>query len=93
MARLFDVRFLAAVAIGGIALGAGCWRQSGQQPITVVEANDNRHAAGNMRGETLFVHFEVRTGRWFPEDPKGQYLDLPVLGEVGEHVRTIAFSA
>ena len=86
MARLSDVRLLAAVAIGGIALGAGCWRQSGQQPITVVEANDNRHAAGNMRGETLFVHLEVRAGRWFPEDPKGQYLDLPVLGEVGKAV-------
>ena len=84
--RLFAVRSLAAVAIGGIALGAGCSKRSDQQPITVVEANDNRHAAGSMRGETLFVNLDVRTGRWFPEDPKGQYLDLPVLGEVGKAV-------
>lgn len=39
-----------------------------------------------MRGDTLFVKLEVRGGRWYPEDPNGQYVDVPALGEVGKPV-------
>ncbi len=64
----------------------GCARAPARPTSNVVLANDNRHAAGTMRGDTLFVHLEVRTGRWFPEDPKGQYVDVPAIGEVGKAV-------
>ena len=67
-------------------LAAACVKPPAQPTSNVVHANDNRHAAGTMRGETLFVHLEVRTGRWFPEDPKGQYVDVPAIGEVGKVV-------
>ncbi|MEP7001707.1 MAG: multicopper oxidase domain-containing protein [bacterium] len=52
-------------------------------PVPVVEANDNRHAAGVMRGDSLFVELDVRMARWFPEAADGQFVDTPVIGEVG----------
>jgi FtsP/CotA-like multicopper oxidase with cupredoxin domain len=48
-----------------------------------VAANDNRRAAGAMRGDTLFVDLDVRIGRWYPESPTGEFIEGPVLGEAG----------
>ena len=51
--------------------------------LPVVEANDNRHAAGTMRGDSLFVDLDVRMARWYPEASDGQFIETPVIGEVG----------
>lgn len=48
-----------------------------------VNANDNRRAAGTMRGDTLFIDLDVRIGRWYPESPTGDFIEGPVLGETG----------
>ncbi len=52
-------------------------------PLPLAEANDNRRAAGTMRGDTLFVQLDVRIARWYPESPTGPFVEAPVLGEVG----------
>ena len=52
-------------------------------PPPTAEANDNRRAAGTMRGDTLFVNLDVRMARWYPEAPTGAFVEAPMLGEVG----------
>ena len=83
---------LAACAVGIVcavlpALASGCTGSVPAHDPPVVEANDNRRAAGARRGDTLFVDLEVRMGRWYPEAPDGPYLDAPVLAEVGHSPR------
>ena len=51
--------------------------------VPIAEANDNRRAAGTMRGDTLFVELDVRMARWYPEAAGGVFVQAPVLGEVG----------
>ena len=52
-------------------------------PLPVVEANDNRHPAGVMRGDTLFVDLDVRLARWYPEAADGEFIEAAVVGEQG----------
>ncbi|MBI3793036.1 MAG: multicopper oxidase domain-containing protein [Gemmatimonadetes bacterium] len=60
------------------------WTHRAAPPaLPVVAANDNRRAAGTMRGDTLFVALDVRMARWYPEDSGGAFVEAPVLGEVG----------
>ena len=54
-----------------------------RQAVPVVEANDNRRAAGTLRGDTLFVDLDVRMARWYPEAADGAFIEAPVVGEVG----------
>ena len=50
----------------------------------VVQTNDNRVAAGTLRGDTLHLRLEVRLARWYPEaDESGPYVDTPAFAEVG----------
>ncbi len=63
---------------------SACAPRESAVPVASVAANDNRHAAGTMRGDTLFVDLELRQGRWYPDSIGGEYVDLPVLGEVGK---------
>ena len=49
----------------------------------MAEANDNRRAAGLLRGDTLFVDLDLRMARWYPEAADGAFIEAPVLGETG----------
>lgn len=50
--------------------------------LPMVEANDNRRAAGKRVGDTVVVRLEVRMARWHPEADDGPSLDVPVIAEV-----------
>ena len=49
-----------------------------------VVANDNRVAAGTLRGDTLTVRLVVQRARWHPEAPDGPFADVEALGEEGK---------
>jgi manganese oxidase len=71
---------------GAIATPASDARESSvaRAEHAVAEANDNRRAAGVRRGDTVFVALEVRLGRWYPEASDGDFIETPLLAEVGE---------
>src|SRR5687768_4737281 len=48
-----------------------------------VQANDNRKAAGELKGDTLTLRLVVQQGRWHPEAPNGPYVDAEFLAEEG----------
>jgi FtsP/CotA-like multicopper oxidase with cupredoxin domain len=49
----------------------------------LVQANDNRTPAGRFNHGVLELQFELRQGRWYPEDEKGPYLDVYGFAEKG----------
>lgn len=62
---------------------SACAPAATKSSTQLVEANDNRRAAGVRRGDTLFVDLEVRRARWYPEAPDSAFIDAPMLAEVG----------
>src|SRR6476619_568027 len=50
----------------------------------VVEANDNRTPAGDLRNDTLTIHLVVKTATWYPEAPDGPHVDVAAFGEEGK---------
>ncbi len=46
--------------------------------------NDNRRAAGVMRGDTLVVHLDIRMARWYPESDSGAFITAAIMGEAGQ---------
>lgn len=67
------------VALCPVALA----RPAENSSLPVVMANDNRTAAGEVKNGVLTVHLELRQGRWYPEDEKGQYRDVYAFAEAG----------
>lgn len=69
-----------------LAVALGC--ASGTPPISgvlpTVVANDNRTAAGTLRGGVLTVELDVVMARWYPEAPDGPYVELPAFAEAGK---------
>ena len=58
-------------------------RSSANSPLTTVVANDNRTAAGELKGNVLNLHLELREARWYPEKEGGAYHDAYVFAEEG----------
>lgn len=52
--------------------------------LPVVEANDNRAAAGTLSSDTLTVKLVVTMARWYPEGEDGAYADVAAFAEEGE---------
>ena len=52
-------------------------------PLPIVDANDNREAAGRLRGNVLTVRLEVRMARWYPQASEGPSIDVAAFAEVG----------
>lgn len=73
-----------AVAPVLLVLWSGRAPSIAPRAVPVVEANDNRRAAGTLRGDTLFVDLDVRMARWYPEASDGAFIEAPVVGEVGQ---------
>ena len=47
-------------------------------------ANDNRRAAGLMRGDTLVLRLVVRTAEWYPEAENGPHITIQAFAEEGQ---------
>jgi len=81
-ATLRALRILAPI----LALGA-CSRPAGPRAdpdgTLRVEANDNRVAAGDLRGDTLTLRLVVRMARWYPEADDGPSVDVAAFAEEG----------
>lgn len=48
-----------------------------------VEANDNRHPAGTLRGDTLAVSLVVGSAEWYPEAEDGLHVTVQAFAEAG----------
>ena len=54
------------------------------RPLPLVQPNDNRQPAGELRHDTLTLRLVVAMARWYPERPDGPYVDVPVFAEEGK---------
>jgi manganese oxidase len=72
-------------AIGLVVISAtGVAVVSPHSALPVATANDNRLAAGVLRGDTLRIHLVVSMARWYPEAPDGPFVEAPVFSEKGK---------
>ena len=71
-----------AVALVVALQASGCTEAFGDQ-VPIVRANDNRQAAGRLRGDTLTLGLTVTMARWYPEADDGPYIEAPVFAEEG----------
>ena len=79
-----------AVSFLPLALGApGPVRRASADAaaLPIVDANDNREAAGTLRGNVLTVRLVVRMARWYPEGADGPSIDVAALAEEGRAPR------
>jgi FtsP/CotA-like multicopper oxidase with cupredoxin domain len=53
-------------------------------PLPIVEPNDNRVAAGQLRDGVLALDLVVTMARWYPENIGGSFAEVPVFAEVGK---------
>lgn len=61
------------------------WRDAGVSvPLRVVEANDNRVAAGVRRGDTLVATLRAERARWYPDTVGGPFADVLAFAEAGK---------
>ncbi len=72
-----------AVALAVSLHGFGCTEAFGGQ-VPLVRANDNRQAAGRLRGDTLTLGLTVTMARWYPEADDGPWIEAPVFAEEGK---------
>lgn len=53
-------------------------------PLRVVQANDNRVAAGVERGDTVVVTLRAEMARWYPDTLGGPFADVLAFAEEGK---------
>jgi manganese oxidase len=53
-----------------------------------IAANDNRRAAGSLKGGVLTIALEARTGTWRPEGSGGRTLEVAAFAEAGKSLST-----
>ncbi len=51
--------------------------------LPVVKANDNRSAAGKLRGNVLTIKLVVGIARWYPQASNGPFVDVETFAEEG----------
>jgi len=51
--------------------------------LPLVMVNDNRTASGQLENGVLELRLELRQGRWYPEDEKGDHRDIYAFAEEG----------
>ena len=66
-----------------IALALFAVAPTARAPLSVVNPNDNRRPAGQLKNGTLELHLVMGMARWYPESPTDPYVDLPVFAEEG----------
>lgn len=75
--------------IGWLGTALSLFVLSASQPASSaapprVIPNDNRTPAGRLEGGVLTLRLEVRLGEWFPQDPSGPSVTVPVFAEEGK---------
>lgn len=78
MSRLFFAAPLVALVLSSSVRG------SPPEDPTRVVPNDNRVAAGFMRGDTLVLRLVVGRAEWYPEDSTGPHITVEAFGEEGK---------
>ena len=68
------------LVIGGVHSGP---ERGLRQPLGAVTANDNRHPAGVLRGDTLTIRLDVGMAVWHPEADDGPAIEVAAFGEEG----------
>jgi FtsP/CotA-like multicopper oxidase with cupredoxin domain len=71
------IAFLVLLCLGAFAQPAE------NSSLLLVMANDNRTPAGRLKNGVLNLQLELRQGRWYPEDEKGEYRDVYAFAEEG----------
>ena len=79
---------LALVALAGLAAASPPVARGEVRGAERVAPNDNRRAAGRLRGGVLTVKLVARTGLWSPEGPSGPQLTTAAFGEEGRNIQT-----
>lgn len=54
------------------------------RPLALVQPNDNRQPAGELRSDTLTLRLVVAMARWYPERADGPHVDVPAFAEEGK---------
>jgi FtsP/CotA-like multicopper oxidase with cupredoxin domain len=70
--------------LGAVSGYAAVAASSAGAPLPLVNANDNRHAAGDVDGSTFTLALRAAAGRWQPEGSAGPTLEIEAFGEVGQ---------
>jgi FtsP/CotA-like multicopper oxidase with cupredoxin domain len=68
----------------GLIAAAGPISPVAPRALDIVQANDNRTPAGELRGDTLDVELEVRMGSWRPEADSGPAIEVAAFAEAGK---------
>lgn len=76
-----------AVSLLPLALGPARPAPRAASALPVVDANDNREAAGKLHGNVLTVRLVVRMARWYPEAADGPSIDVAAFAEEGHNPR------
>lgn len=82
----FSAAPLALLLLAPAILGLS--EASGLPELPSAKANDNRVAAGTLRGNVLTVRLVVQMARWYPEASDGPSIDVEAFAEEG-HAPTI----
>jgi FtsP/CotA-like multicopper oxidase with cupredoxin domain len=75
--------------LSGLVALAGFWGVMRSPPpgVPAVVANDNRVAAGRMRGDTLAIRLVVERAMWRPEAASGPAIEVAAFAEEGRAPR------
>src|SRR6185312_1021790 len=71
---------IVAIALAAAAIGAPRHAREG---IARTEVNDNRVAAGALRGGVLTLHLDARVGMWYPNGDREAGAAVPAFAEAG----------
>jgi len=71
------------ILAGAVVLLASGLPPSGEEAVRA-SANDNRRAAGTMRGDTLILSLVVQTAEWYPEAEDGPHITIQAFAEEGQ---------
>lgn len=82
----FSAAPLALLLLAPAILGLS--EASGLPELPSAKANDNRVAAGTLRGNVLTVRLVVQMARWYPQASDGPSIDVETFAEEG-HAPTI----
>ena len=76
----------AALVVPILVIGGGhVGPERGAHPaLAAVTANDNRHPAGSLRGNTLTIRLDVGMAVWRPEADNGPAIEVAAFGEAGK---------
>src|SRR5690349_13791547 len=74
---------LTAFALAAMMASAACPGRDVDRGADRAAPNDNRTAAGTLRGTVLTLSLEAREAQWFPDGDDGPSLRMQMFAEAG----------